>query len=114
VVYDSVGTPTFEASLGSLRRRGLLVSYGQSSGETPTLTTNDLASAGSVFLTRPRLWDYVGEPGVLDEAAQDLFSLMTSGILRVDVGATWPLAEVARAHKELEARRTTGSVVLLP
>ncbi len=113
VVYDSVGRDTFTTSLDCLGRRGLLVSFGQSSGPAPPATVDDLRIRGSLFLTRPTLMDYVGTRKELLSTADDLFDVVTSGVVRVQIGQTYPLRDAARAHADLEGRRTTGSTVML-
>ncbi len=114
VVYDSVGAATFESSLGSLSRRGLLVSFGNASGPVPPVEPLLLARAGSVYLTRPTLGDYVATTEELDESASALFARIRAGDIRVHVGARYQLAEARRAHEALEGRATTGSTLLIP
>ena len=114
VVYDSVGKTTFRASLDCLRPRGMMVSFGQSSGVVPPLDILILSIKGSLFLTRPTLNSYVASRGELLETAGDLFDVVLSGAVKIDIGQTYPLREVARAHVDLESRATTGSTVLLP
>lgn len=114
VVYDSVGRDTFLGSLDCLRPRGMLVSFGQSSGPIDTFNPALLAQKGSLFLTRPSLFHYIAKPEELAEAAAALFAVVESGALTIEIGARYPLAEVARAHADLEARKTTGSVILIP
>jgi NADPH2:quinone reductase len=114
VVYDSVGKTTFTASLASLKPRGMMVSFGQSSGAVPPFEPRILAANGSLFFTRPVLGDYVRERHELDARAKDLFTALENGVLDVTIGQTYPLAEAERAHRDLEARKTTGSTVLLP
>ena len=114
VVYDSVGADTFEASLASLARRGLLVSYGNASGPVPPFAPLRLARAGSLFLTRPTLFHYVDTPEDLQTGAKALFELIASGAIKPPPGQRRPLSDVRRAHEDLEARRTTGATVLIP
>lgn len=114
VVYDGVGAATFEASLASLGRRGMLVSFGNASGPVPGVEPLRLSRAGSLFLTRPTLFDYVATTEELDDSAGAFFAMLTSGRVRVDVGARYPLAQAAEAHRALEARETTGSTILIP
>jgi len=114
VVYDSVGKDTFMASLDCLRPRGLMVSFGQSSGAVPPLDVTVLSAKGSLFLTRPSLFAYVAERAELLAAAAELFDLVQAGVLRIEINQTYPLREAATAHRDLEGRRTTGSTVLLP
>ncbi len=112
VVYDSVGADTLVDSLACLAKRGLLVSYGQSSGPPPALEMSQLAAGGSLFVTRPTLFDYISDPAELRAAAQALFSAVASGAVDISVGQRYPLADAAAAHRALEARQTTGSTVL--
>lgn len=114
VVYDGVGRDTFDTSLGSLRRRGMMVLYGASSGPVPPVDPQRLNSGGSLFLTRPTLGHYVATREELLWRAGELFAAVVDGRLSVRVGATYPLAEVRAAHEALEGRRTTGKVLLLP
>ncbi len=114
VVYDSVGKDTFMKSLDCLRMRGLMVTYGNASGPPPPLSPLELAKRGSLFLTRPTLFHYVATRAALMRAAQELFDLITRDVIKVRIGQTYPLREAARAHSDLEGRRTTGSTVLLP
>jgi NADPH2:quinone reductase len=114
VVYESVGKSTFEASLDSLSKRGMLVLFGQSSGKVPPVDPQILNAKGSLFLTRPTLGHYIAERRELLESAGRVFAAIQEGALTVTIGATYPLREAARAHEALEARRTTGSTVLLP
>lgn len=114
VVYDSVGKDTWERSLSLLRPRGMLVIFGAASGPVPPLNVLQLAAAGSVFLTRPTLPDYMRTREELVGRTDDLFSLVQQGKLQVRIGATYPLADAAQAHRDLEARRTTGKLLLLP
>jgi NADPH2:quinone reductase len=114
VAYDGVGAATFEASLASLGRRGILVSFGNASGPAPALEPARLARGGSLFLTRPTLFDYVASDADLDESAAALFHVIEDGAVKIDIGQTFPLAEARRAHEALEARRTTGQTLLIP
>jgi NADPH2:quinone reductase len=113
-VYDSVGQATFMKSLDCLRPMGMMVSFGQASGLVPPFDPGLLAAKGSLFLTRPTLMTYTAERDALLEHAQDLFDVVQKGAVRIEVNQTYPLAEAARAHQDLEARKTTGSTVLLP
>ncbi|MPZ88760.1 MAG: zinc-binding dehydrogenase [Nitriliruptorales bacterium] len=113
VVYDSVGKDTFADSMASLAPRGHLVSFGQSSGKADPIAPIELGSK-SLSLTRPTLAHYVGTREELEETAADLFDVVVSGTVTVNVNQIYPLAETARAHRDLEARRTTGSTVLTP
>ena len=114
VVYDSVGKDTFIRSLDCLQPRGLMVSFGNSSGAVPPFSMSELASRGSLYLTRPSLAAYTATRADLEERAADLFAMVESGKVRIDVRQRFPLADAAAAHTALEARRTTGSTVLLP
>ncbi|MFN3352414.1 MAG: quinone oxidoreductase family protein [Brevundimonas sp.] len=114
VVYDSVGAATLEASLASLRRRGMLVSFGNASGPVPPIAPLRLSRGGSLFLTRPTLFDYVATVQELDASAQALFEVIESGAVKVRIGQTFPLERVADAHRALQARATTGSTLLIP
>jgi NADPH2:quinone reductase len=113
VVYDSVGQDTFMASLDCLRRRGLMVSYGNASGPVAPIAPLELARRGSLFLTRPTLFDYIATRRELLAAAGELFAALQAGSVTVQVGQTFRMQDAAVAHRELEARRTTGSTVLL-
>lgn len=114
VVYDGVGASTFEQSLACLRRRGLMVSYGSASGMVPPLDLFRLNRMGSLYVTSAGLADYTSTRAELLERAADLFSVVASGAVRVDIQQRYPLAEAARAHRDLEARRTSGSSILIP
>ena len=114
VVYDSVGQATFMKSLDCLRPMGMLVSFGQSSGMVPAFDPGLLSAKGSLFLTRPTLVTYTAERGALLEHARDLFEVVQSGAVKIEIQQSYPLSEVARAHQDLEARKTTGSTILLP
>jgi NADPH2:quinone reductase len=113
VVYDSVGKTTFEKGLNVLRRRGMMVSFGQSSGNAPAIEPLRLIK-GSLFLTRPTLIDYVATTEELRERAADVFGMVERHELRVRVAHVYRLADAAQAHRDLEARKTTGKVILLP
>lgn len=114
VVYDSVGKDTFAASLDCLRPRGLMVTFGNSSGPVGPFDPRVLAQKGSLFLTRPTLGDYVRARADLEATASELFDVIASGVVRVRVAQTYPLRDAERAHRDLEDRKTTGSTVLLP
>jgi NADPH2:quinone reductase len=114
VVYDSIGKDTFPASLDCLKPLGLWVSFGQASGPVPEFRITLLSQKGSLFATRPSLGNYTAARKDLVATANDLFDVVSSGKVKVAVNQTYPLAEAARAHRELEARLTTGSTVLLP
>jgi len=112
VVYDSVGKDTFPASLDCLKLRGLWVSFGNASGKVPPLDIGMLAAKGSLFITRPTLASYIATRSELEETANDLFDVVTSGKVKINVNQTYPLRDAAQAHRDLEARKTTGSTVL--
>ncbi|MFC3125164.1 quinone oxidoreductase family protein [Pseudoroseomonas globiformis] len=114
VVYDSVGKDTFTASLDCLAPLGMMVSYGNASGPVPPVDISVLAAKGSLFLTRPTLATYTAKHGDLVATATDLFSVVQSGAVKINVNQTFPLRDAAEAHRALEARKTTGSTVLLP
>ena len=114
VVYDSVCKDTFEKSLDCLAARGLLALFGQSSGAVAPFDAQVLAAKGSLFFTRPTLGHYIATRDELLARANDVFAWIGDGSLKIRIGATFPLAEAARAHTELQARRTTGKVLLLP
>ncbi len=114
VVYDSVGKDTFMRSLDCLRPRGLMVSFGQASGMVPPLDISILSAKGSLFLTRPTLMTYTVSREDLMASAAALFDVVLRGVVRIEVRQTYPLRDAARAHADLEARKTTGSTVLIP
>jgi NADPH2:quinone reductase len=114
VVYDSVGQATFMKSLDCLRPMGMMVSFGQSSGLVPAFDPGLLSAKGSLFLTRPTLMTYTAERKALLEHARDLFEVVQSGAVKIEIQQSYPLSEAARAHQDLEARKTTGSTILLP
>jgi NADPH2:quinone reductase len=114
VVYDGVGQATFDASLTALRRRGMMVLYGAASGPVPPLDPQRLNSAGSLYLTRPMLGHYLADRAELEWRAGELLGWVGDGTLDVRIGATYPLADAARAHKDLAARKSTGKLLLLP
>jgi NADPH:quinone reductase len=113
-VYDGVGGATFDASLASLRARGVLVVYGTSSGPTPPLEIPRLNSGGSLYVTRPTVVHYTATRDELRARTDEVFGWVASGQVRVSIGGRYPLAEAARAHQDLESRRTTGKLLLLP
>ena len=112
VVYDSIGKDTFPASLDCLKSRGLWVSFGNASGPVPTFDLSALK--GSLFATRPSLFAYTAKRSELEANAADLFAMVASGKIKIAVNHTYALAHVAEAHKDLEARKTTGSIILVP
>jgi NADPH:quinone reductase-like Zn-dependent oxidoreductase len=114
VAFDSVGKDTFAASLASLRRRGLLVCFGTASGPVPPIDAMQLALAGSVFVTRPALADYIADPAERAELAGELFGHVAAGRIAIGINQRYALADAVRAHRDLESGRTTGSSVLTP
>lgn len=114
VVFDSVGKATFDASLSALRPRGMMVLYGGSSGQVPPFDLQRLNSGGSLYVTRPTLVHYMADRAELLWRAGDLFEWIAKGELDVRIGAEYPLADAARAHEDLAARRTTGKLLLIP
>jgi NADPH2:quinone reductase len=114
VVYDGVGRETFEGSLASLRPRGMLVSFGNASGPVPPFAPLLLSQRGSLYFTRPTLAHYTLTPAELRGRAAELFRWIADGGLQVRIGATYPLAAAADAHRALEGRATAGKVLLLP
>ncbi len=114
VVYDGVGKDTFFASLDSLEPLGLMVSFGNASGAVPPISPLELTRRGSLFLTRPTLHHYTAKASSLARAARELFEVVESGQVKVRIGRTYPLADAAQAHRDLEARATTGSSLLIP
>jgi len=112
VVYDGVGRDTFMKSLDCLHRRGMLVSYGNASGPVDLFSPGLLAQKGSLFLTRPTLYDYVVTRGELEQAAVELFDIVESGRVKIEVKQRFPLNDAAEAHRALEARKTSGSTIL--
>ena len=113
-VYDSVGKDTFTASLDSLAPLGLMVSYGNSSGPVPPFELAVLGAKGSLFLTRPTLATYTASRADLEHSAQDLMGVVASGAVQIKVNQSFALKDAAEAHRALEARKTTGSTVLIP
>ncbi len=114
VVHDGVGKATFSRSLDCLAPRGLMVSFGNASGPVTGVDLGDLARRGSLHVTRPILMDYVADDADLARAHAELFAMMEAGHLRAEITRRYPLAEIARAHADLEAGRTTGQNILLP
>ena len=112
VVYDSVGKDTFLRSLDCLSPRGMMVSFGQSSGAIEPFSPGILAQKGSLFLTRPTLFTYIADRRELEQSAAALFDMVRNGKVRIDIGQRFPLSEAAEAHRALEGRQTTGSTVL--
>jgi NADPH2:quinone reductase len=114
VVYDSVGKSTWEGSLDCLRPLGMWVTFGNASGPVPPLNTGILAQKGSLFLTRPTLMTYTASRADLEMTAKSLFDIVRSGKVKIEITARYKLADAAQAHRDLEGRKTTGSVILLP
>jgi NADPH2:quinone reductase len=114
VVYDGVGKDTFEGSLASLRTRGTLVLFGGASGQVPPFDLQRLNAAGSLFVTRPKLADHLLTAEERRWRSEELFAAVLDGSLRIRVGASYPLADAGRAHSDLESRRTTGKLLLIP
>ncbi len=114
VVYDAVGRDTFEGSLDCLQPRGMLVSFGQSSGKIDPFDVGILSAKGSLYITRPTLMTYTASRTDLEDSARALFDVVGGGAVHVTVNQTFPLAEAAAAHRALESRQTTGSTVLMP
>ena len=112
VVYDSIGKDTFSGSLECLKPKGLWVSFGNASGPVPPLDLSHLK--GSLFATRPSLFAYTADPADLAANAADLFAMVTSGKIKIAVNHSYPLADAATAHRDLEGRKTTGSIILIP
>ena len=114
VVYDGVGADSWSASLACLRRRGMMVSYGNASGAVPPVSLLDLMRGGSLYVTRPTLADYIATPEALRASATKLFDRIARGVLAPCIGQTFKLEDAAEAHRALENRETTGSTVLVP
>jgi NADPH2:quinone reductase len=114
VVYDSVGKDTFTRSLDCLQPLGLMVSFGNSSGAVPPFALSELVSRGSLYITRPTLQTYAAKREDLEAMAADLFEMVTSGKIKIEIHQRFPLADAAQAHIALESRRTTGKTILLP
>lgn len=114
VVYDGVGATSWAASLACLRRRGMMVSYGNASGAVPPISLLDLMRGGSLYVTRPTLADYTATSEALRASAAKLFDRIASGVLAPRIGRRFALDQVAEAHRALESRETTGSTVLIP
>lgn len=114
VVFDSVGKDTFDASISSLSPLGLFVTFGNASGPLAPVDPGMLAAKGSLFMTRPTLMTYTAKREDMVKSAQDLFEVVLSGAVKIAINQRYPLAEAAQAHRDLEARKTTGSTILLP
>jgi len=114
VVYDSVGRTTFYQSLDCLRPHGVLVSFGNSSGKVEPFGLHELMRRGSLYITRPTLQDFIGERASLEAGAAELFALVDKRRVEIEVNQKYALRDAAQAHRDLEARKTTGSTVLIP
>ena len=114
VVYDSIGKDTFTGSLNCLKPRGLMVSFGNASGPVAPFGLSELVSRGSLYLTRPSLGHYTATREALDATAGDLFDMVISGKITIEINQRYALKDVAQAHIDLEARKTTGSTILIP
>jgi NADPH2:quinone reductase len=114
VVYDSVGKDTFDASLNSLAPLGMFVSYGNASGNAPDVPPHELQNHGSLFFTRPSLAHYTADPADLETLAERFFGVLADGTVTVHINQRYALADLVQAHRDLEARKTTGSTVILP
>jgi len=112
VVYDSIGKDTFMAGLDCLQPRGIMVTYGNASGPVDPISPLVLSQKGSLYLTRPTLFHYIATRSELEQSAEDLFEVVRSGKVKIEVKQTFPLSQAAEAHRALEARRTTGSTIL--
>ncbi|AOJ86216.1 quinone oxidoreductase [Burkholderia sp. MSMB0856] len=114
VVYDSIGKDTYIGSLDCLAPLGLFVSFGNASGPLPAIDSKEFSSRGSLFFTRPTLFSYIAKRADLESAAAELFDVILSGKVKTSINQRYPLAEVGRAHADLESRKTTGSTILVP
>ncbi|MNR90945.1 Quinone oxidoreductase 1 [compost metagenome] len=114
VVYDSIGKDTFTGSLDCLSPLGMMVSFGGASGPVPPFSLNELASRGSLFVTRPSLFNYTAKRDDLEMMAAELFGMVESGKIKIGINQRYALKDVAQAHRDLESRKTTGSTILLP
>lgn len=114
VVYDSIGKDTFTGSLNCLAPLGMMVSFGAASGPVPPFGLNELASRGSLFITRPSVFSYIAQREDLEVMASDLFGMVESGKIKININQRYALKDVAQAHRDLESRKTTGSTILIP
>lgn len=114
VVYDSIGKDTFIGSLDCLSPLGMMVSFGSASGAVPPFGLNELATRGSLFITRPSLFNYTAKRDDLETMAAELFGMVESGKIKIDINQRYALKDVAQAHRDLESRKTTGSSILIP
>jgi NADPH2:quinone reductase len=114
VVYDGVGKDTFTESLDSLRRRGMMVSFGSSSGPVPPFSTAELVKRGSLYVTRPTLYDYTLTRQDLESVSRETFAAVKKKWVKVEIRQRYKLADAAQAHRDLEARKTVGASVIVP
>ncbi len=114
VIYDAVGKTTWDGSLDSLAPRGLMVSFGNASGPVPPQNLGILASKGSLYVTRPTLATYIAARKDLEKRSTDLFNVVRSGKVKIETTKKYRLEDAAQAHRDLEGRKTTGSVILVP
>ena len=114
VVYDSIGAATFPASLDCLQKFGLFVTYGNASGPVPPFSPGLLSQKGSLYMTRPTLFDFVRTPELLRKVANEVFAVVKNGTVKISINQRYPLAQAVQAHSDLQARKTTGSILLLP
>lgn len=114
VVYDSIGKDTFAGSLDCLAPLGMFVSFGNASGPLPPIDSSEFAGRGSLFFTRPTLFTYMGKRSDYEAMAAELFDVLVSGKVKTNINQRYALADVGQAHADLEARKTTGSTILLP
>lgn len=113
-VYDGIGRPTWEGSFGSLRPRGMMINYGWAGGRVKELEPLDLMNRGSLYFTKTSLYSYAADPAVMRELALEVFDIVLSGAVKVEIGQSYPLKDAARAHAAIEARTTLGATVLVP
>ena len=114
MVYDGVGKDTFTESLDCLRKRGMMVSYGNASGPVPPFSVGELVKRGSLFLTRPTMFDYTESRDDLEAIARETFAAAKKGWIKVQIHQRYKLVDAAQAHRDLEARKTTGASVIIP
>ncbi|RKP43726.1 quinone oxidoreductase family protein [Trinickia fusca] len=114
VVYDSIGKDTYKGSLDCLAPLGYFVSFGNASGPLPPIESSEFSNRGSLFFTRPTLFSYMGQPGALEAMAAELFDVLSSGKVKTNIRQRYALKDVGEAHRDLEARKTTGSTILIP
>jgi len=114
VIYDSIGKDTFMDSLDCLKKRGTMVTFGNASGPVEPFDPGLLGKKGSLFLTRPTLFDFIADHESLSKMADELFAVVKSNVVKIEINQEYPLADAAKAHADLEARKTTGSTILIP